>query len=259
MKNMLVASCVALLLLLPLAYAEDILALNISIYKNDLVILNNYQVKEGTPDPYIAPGDYMLQLLASDKNTTILNQSMRVLFFVGEKNIDLNVTERYIRLPYSPNVRYVRLQHDNRTILFEELVICNNNGVCETAARGEFYANCPADCKSGSADNYCDRVSDKICDPDCIKTGGRDPDCGLATIVTQPMTLWIITVAAAASITFGLYIWWRRRRWARLAAKYSGGFRPAPQPASRLLAGRQVRVENAINTRGQIIFLWQKE
>lgn len=43
--------------------------------------------------------------------------------------------------------------------------------VCEIA---ETYNSCPADCQSGGADNYCDKVKDNICDPDCF---GQDPDC----------------------------------------------------------------------------------
>ena len=40
---------------------------------------------------------------------------------------------------------------------------------------GENYKNCPTDCPSGSSDNYCDKVKDGICDPDCLPA--EDPDC----------------------------------------------------------------------------------
>lgn len=52
--------------------------------------------------------------------------------------------------------------------------ICNFNHICE-AERYENYLNCPEDCPSGSADGYCDKIKDGICDPDCAK--GFDIDC----------------------------------------------------------------------------------
>lgn len=54
------------------------------------------------------------------------------------------------------------------------LVKCNGNGVCEID-KGEYYKNCPEDCKSGSPDGYCDKVIDGRCDPDCKPR--EDPDC----------------------------------------------------------------------------------
>ncbi len=53
-------------------------------------------------------------------------------------------------------------------------VRCNGNGICEID-EGEYYKNCPEDCKSGGRDNYCNRVLDGVCDPDCMGVG--DPDC----------------------------------------------------------------------------------
>jgi len=49
--------------------------------------------------------------------------------------------------------------------------ICGD-GICSIH---ETYANCKEDCPSGSKDNYCDRINDNICDPDCSRT--RDIDC----------------------------------------------------------------------------------
>ncbi len=43
----------------------------------------------------------------------------------------------------------------------------------------EDYGTCPEDCPSGGWDEYCDGVSDGICDPDCdgFSDGICDPDC----------------------------------------------------------------------------------
>lgn len=51
---------------------------------------------------------------------------------------------------------------------------CGNN-ICEYL-RGENYFTCPEDCPSGGEDNYCDKIAEGICDPDCKP--GVDPDCG---------------------------------------------------------------------------------
>jgi len=53
-------------------------------------------------------------------------------------------------------------------------VKCNGNGICEID-KGEYYKNCPEDCKSGGEDDYCDRIKDGKCDPDCRPED--DPDC----------------------------------------------------------------------------------
>lgn len=48
---------------------------------------------------------------------------------------------------------------------------CEVNGFC---GGNENYGTCPIDCKSGMKDDYCDRIIDGICDPDCE---GKDLDC----------------------------------------------------------------------------------
>lgn len=51
---------------------------------------------------------------------------------------------------------------------------CDFNFVCNYS-KGENYAACPQDCVSGGRDEYCDRLLDGVCDPDCTNTS--DPDC----------------------------------------------------------------------------------
>lgn len=46
------------------------------------------------------------------------------------------------------------------------------NGICDS---GENYGNCPRDCPSGLGDNYCDKIKEGRCDPDCSRT--EDLDC----------------------------------------------------------------------------------
>jgi hypothetical protein len=48
------------------------------------------------------------------------------------------------------------------------------SGLCDAS---ENYESCPADCKSGGRDGYCDKVKDAVCDPDCARTDDEDCIC----------------------------------------------------------------------------------
>ncbi len=52
---------------------------------------------------------------------------------------------------------------------------CDSSPNISDLYTGENYRSCRRDCPSGGKDNYCDRVKDGRCDPDCKK--GEDPDC----------------------------------------------------------------------------------
>ena len=69
--------------------------------------------------------------------------------------------------------------------------LCNKNKKCEPSL-GENYKTCPQDCPSGSKDNYCDKVSDGICDPDC--TENEDSDCKKLSM------LWIYIIGGIVII-----------------------------------------------------------
>lgn len=76
------------------------------------------------------------------------------------------------------------------------------DGVCQ---EHESYLECAQDCPSGSADDFCDRIVDGTCDPDCGVDG--DADCG-------KRLPWIFVgigffILILASIVFFL---WRKHR-----------------------------------------------
>ncbi len=105
---------------------------------------------------------------------------------IWEKQVDLNVDETKV-LEYS--VKPLNLQNKIslnglRVLIGESLAastkdlnveveFCGNNR-CDIEVK-EYVLNCPKDCPAGSKDNYCDKLEDKICDPDCKKT--EDKDC----------------------------------------------------------------------------------
>jgi len=78
--------------------------------------------------------------------------------------------------------------------------ICNKNGRCDVEA-GENYGNCPEDCPSGSKDNYCDKVKDGRCDPDCEEN--EDIDCGKFNY-NLVLLLFFIGVTALIGLTLFL-------------------------------------------------------
>jgi len=78
--------------------------------------------------------------------------------------------------------------------------ICNNDNICNPA---ENYGNCPADCKSGSADGYCDSIKDNKCDSDCVSK--NDNDC-------KGKLTYIIFVLVAAAIIAAAFLILRKKR-----------------------------------------------
>ena len=82
-----------------------------------------------------------------------------------------------ISILYHPEGNYVNIINNESQIILSIDVSkykgCIVDGVCSDEERQE---NCPADCESGVIDDYCDMVSDGICDPDCTEND-NDLDC----------------------------------------------------------------------------------
>jgi hypothetical protein len=80
---------------------------------------------------------------------------------------------------------------------------------CENQTDVHFCENsgtCKQDCPTGGEDYYCDRVSDRICDPDCPR--GEDPDCKLRL----DWWIWLLLLLVLVVLAF---LFWRMRRRAR--------------------------------------------
>ena len=73
----------------------------------------------------------------------------------------------------------------------------------------ENYLTCPADCPSGSVDEYCDGVKDGICDPDCELD--EDPDCR-APGPTLGFWLTIVVVVVILAVVAVVAVVLRRRK-----------------------------------------------
>lgn len=77
-------------------------------------------------------------------------------------------------VPFKHHSQIVEVKKGDEVLFSEPLsrYVCRENGRCE---EGEDYLSCPLDCRSGGKDDFCDRMEDGICDPDCISSA--DLDC----------------------------------------------------------------------------------
>ncbi|HLD83297.1 MAG TPA: hypothetical protein VI979_00395 [archaeon] len=86
-------------------------------------------------------------------------------------------SEIELTIPYFADAKKINIYEPSGAKALEVSVAqfadtCGDNA-CQAH---ESYESCSTDCRSGSADDYCDAVADGICDPDC--SASRDLDCG---------------------------------------------------------------------------------
>lgn len=81
---------------------------------------------------------------------------------------------------------------------------------CE-GSKGESYNTCPQDCPSGSSDNYCDKINDGNCDPDCLVT--EDSDCkhvSTSKTTEEGVPLWLLVIVMALVLVLVIYLLFRK-------------------------------------------------
>lgn len=166
-----------------LAHAESkVFIIEFEVDKNDNVTMKNIITREGLPTYFPMLGNYTLRLL--DKSNNVKESaSFDIEFYIvtpppTPKIVEINKSSLLIGLPYSEEAKKVQLLHNKKIIFERSIEVCNNNTICEQSL-GENFLSCPQDCHSGSQDGLCDKVIDKICDPDCSKLNitALDVDC----------------------------------------------------------------------------------
>lgn len=177
--------------------------LEFTFYKNNTAKIDLIEISELPPSSFheFVPGPYRIALISKsgeilwEKNTEI---EMIVFDEIGLKEPYVYESREFFwRLPYMAEAEKIRFSYGNEIIfevnLPEEFCkdrdalcpeFCKDKGDLDCLKCGdgicsleinENYKNCEQDCPSGSKDNFCDKVKDKICDPDC--TEKEDVDC----------------------------------------------------------------------------------
>jgi hypothetical protein len=180
--------------------ADPILHLDFTFYKNETANLERVYLSEGIPTKAILPGEYRVQI-ASFNGTILYVQNMSVHFMIlTDPPTIMDSSEVLLKIPFNPEMKQLGIYKGNTTILLSEIVLCNNDSICQTDY--ENYLSCPKDCPLNKEDKFCIKSKDGICDPDCYE--GIDADC--IKRPSQPENNYAILVLGMTIILIGLYL-----------------------------------------------------
>ncbi|MBI2673522.1 hypothetical protein HYX19_04635 [Candidatus Woesearchaeota archaeon] len=170
-------------------------------YDNDLIIKESISVTYVyyQEEKYLEERGYLLKIISFDNKVLYSKRFRFPLISAGsalkewfdEKGkqiyfptanesgrLDLEEWGRKVQLimPYFQNGKKIEIYDQKDKKILEIDIgyfanVCGDN-VCQ---EHESYVDCKQDCPSGSKDDFCDRVSDGICDPDCGES--NDLDC----------------------------------------------------------------------------------
>jgi len=199
---------VALVLLaVQAAHADRILLIDLEVYKNDSVVERYVKVSEGNPTHMADSGDYRLEIM--DDSGRLLRKEPLFLGFTIYSDPPTPTKRSIInrRIPYSPEMRQIKVFRDGELIYSKDISVCDNNGACDM--RYESYLSCPKDCPLDKKDGICTKKKDGICDPDCLR--GADPDCAEKekTESSLEYLLYSALIVVFIAIAFKVY---RRKR-----------------------------------------------
>ncbi len=160
--------------------AEEVLSIDLEVYKNDSVIVNSIALTEENPTIYVDPGEYKLKILNSEEEVIIEKPIMLSFMVMTDPPKPVDSYPLSLRLPYDPEMRILKLFNGDREIFSAPIEICNNDGVCQIGF--ENFLSCSSDCLLDKNDGICIKDADGVCDPDCSE--GVDPDCMVVTTTT---------------------------------------------------------------------------
>ena len=180
------ASLVLAMLLLSLSavrlsLAELMCEFDFFIDKNDNVQFIKSHSYMGNPEStHLSGSDYGLVFFDSSDNL-VEKINLPVVFYFLDANENADIIPISERAPCKPEWSEIKIFRQNKNLFSSSVkdIICNNDGKCN---HYENVLTCSSDCPSGSRDGWCDRISDSVCDPDCIE---NDPDCN----AKKPLTM----------------------------------------------------------------------
>ncbi len=165
MKNKIILYITLMFLLVNIANAEKYFVLDVN-HIIDSVTFNSISLKEiDRTIKYNGKSGFLI------KTVSFENTEINSIYYNMSEN------QNYlVYIPYSKNAAKIEMYNiKNSKIMDIDVSSFSNtcgNSICE---EHESYESCTADCSSGSKDDFCDGISDGICDPDCsLKT---DIDC----------------------------------------------------------------------------------
>ena len=138
---------------------EKIFSFDVIIYKDDRVELIDFQISDGkvTDFPKYDDANYFIRIL-SFEGEILFEGSMKITYIAHpfpppgeeEREVELNETEKFLRMPYFANAKTIELYHDDKLIYSLDVAqyICDNDGTCD---ENESNQNCPSDCKQQEA------------------------------------------------------------------------------------------------------------
>jgi len=169
------------------------LEIELTVYKNDSVVLEELRIVRGGDSPYSSAGGYRLEILDGNGEKLFEDSyNLRFMMFSDPPEM-MDFSTLYLKPEYTPEMKTIKLYHDEREIFSQEINLCDNDGVCN---EHETFLSCPSDCPLDERDGICIKDRDGVCDPDCDE--GADPDCGLGT--TTAGTTAPTTISATTSI-----------------------------------------------------------
>jgi hypothetical protein len=165
MDKITISIFLAILFLVPIVSSlqEKIFFLDITIFKNDTVMLNKFDIIEGVQDRFLpeqSNKDYILKIISSSNQ--VLFEINLPVFFIAFPDIneeiaegspptkfDMDEVKLILKLPYFSDADKIQIYHSDKLIFDYKIPkprkpICGNN-ICETNL-GENSNNCPQDC-----------------------------------------------------------------------------------------------------------------
>jgi hypothetical protein len=191
----------------PMPLNRTVVEISATIHDGGLVNDDRIVLNDGRPSSDIArTGQYRL-VAADAAGAEVYSHPFDVYFdydgprLLGEDYSGIAVSAVGIsyRIPYTTDMKKVRIYKGDKLIFEKELDFCNRDGTCGSS---ETHASCPADCPLSKKDTVCTKDADGTCDPDC--SAGIDPDCGGAPAagpaggVPLPVLAGIVIVVIAA-------------------------------------------------------------
>ncbi|MBI4019683.1 MAG: hypothetical protein HY364_05565 [Candidatus Aenigmarchaeota archaeon] len=169
---------VAALVFSGISFAQQYSYYDITIYRDDIAN-STVSVKPGRVSYFpMTLGSYSGELISfEDRPLYKIYFSFREEIAIeGLEPLVFETNNITLKIPYFPDAKQLNIYDENNlTAGAISLTLFSNTCGDNACQPHESYESCSKDCRSGSADDYCDAVADGICDIDCAPAA--DADC----------------------------------------------------------------------------------